>query len=427
MTDVLLTGASGFVGKVVLTELLCSAEHNNIERIWLLMRSRKGRSAWKRWEGMRCAPPLRGYRPKLLDRVHVVEGAIEKRYCGIDRKKIPEKGFSHVIHCAASVDFDLPLVEAYAINTRGTRQLYELTSALPSFERFVYVSTAYVHPHRPGRLRPTPISLPWSADEFSRRLQDRTAARMLLRESGYPNTYTLTKALAENSLLEAEAHPEHLAIVRPSIISACLQRPEPGWLEGSAGLNGVVRLYGSGVLRTIVFDPKTFLDVVPCDEVAAHIQRATFDHDFPRISHAVAGIPQSLKLETLARDVIAFFEGRVVIRKPRVVSTERSMGIRYWLVSLVFHLLPWSLLSAMKKIRGHDREARKLWALTKTLAAIGRTFGHFSRTTYDFEAGNTEFALDTDRYPRLICEAVAEHLIRPLNRKPIDRPTLARR
>lgn len=43
---------------------------------------------------------------------------------------------------------------------------------------------------------------------------------------GRPNTYTLTKALAEN-LLEEEAQDLPVAIIRPSIIGAALNEPLP--------------------------------------------------------------------------------------------------------------------------------------------------------------------------------------------------------
>ena len=57
-----------------------------------------------------------------------------------------------VLHCAASISFDLPLDEARAINVEGTREVIGFArecKALGRLERFVHVSTAYVS----GKLR----------------------------------------------------------------------------------------------------------------------------------------------------------------------------------------------------------------------------------------------------------------------------------
>ncbi|MEL6338698.1 MAG: fatty acyl-CoA reductase [Myxococcota bacterium] len=426
MSSVLLTGATGFIGKVVLSELL---HRRDTDRVWLLIRPRRGQSARERWARIRSSPALREVRNEAESKVKVLEGDIEQKGCGLSREA--EHRFRHhssatgapeitrVIHCAASVDFDLPLSQAFAINTRGSENVFELARSLPKLKRFTYVSTAYVHRYRSGPLAERPVELPWSAAELGERLAAGASSKRLLRESGYPNTYTLTKALAESLLLSASERGPNivcpLTIVRPSIVSACIERPFPGWLEGSAGLNGVVRLYGSGVLRTMVFDPSARLDVIPGDAVAQHIVRATFERRFPTITHAVAGVRQALPLGEVAKQVIEFFEGRTVIRRPFAISTERRMGLRYWTISALFQILPWAALAVASKLRGHHRDSHRLWALVKTLATIGSTFGHFSRRTFDFEQSHSSIRLDAERYPRLICEAVATHLIRPID------------
>ncbi|MEM6274636.1 MAG: SDR family oxidoreductase [Myxococcota bacterium] len=417
MSSVLLTGATGFIGKVVLSELL---HRSDTSRVWLLIRARRGQSAEDRWARICRSPALRAVQSQAAAKVRVLEGDIEQERCGLAKSATLDSEIERVIHCAASVDFNLPLNRAFTTNTLGSRNVFELTRALPRLERFTYVSTAYVHRHRAGPLAETPVALPWSAEELGEKLAAGASSTRLLRESGYPNTYTLTKALAENLLLSTSqgrfATTCPLAIVRPSIVSACIERPLPGWLEGSAGLNGVVRLYGSGVLRTMVFDPGARLDVIPGDAVAQHILRATFERRFATITHAVAGVRQALPLGKVAKQVIDFFEGRTVIRRPFAVSTERRMGLRYWTICAVFQLLPWATLAVLSKLAGRDRDSRRLWSLVKTLATIGSTFGHFSRRTFDFERTDASLDLDNECYTSLICEAVSTHLIRPYAR-----------
>lgn len=54
-----------------------------------------------------------------------------------------------------------------------------------------------------------------------------------------PNTYTYTKAMAEQ-VLEKESGNVPLAIVRPSIVSAALKEPFPGWIDNLNGMTGIL-------------------------------------------------------------------------------------------------------------------------------------------------------------------------------------------
>uniref|UniRef100_A0A0R3QI14 Fatty acyl-CoA reductase n=1 Tax=Brugia timori TaxID=42155 RepID=A0A0R3QI14_9BILA len=53
-----------------------------------------------------------------------------------------------------------------------------------------------------------------------------------------PNTYTLTKALAEVQLME-DARRLPVIIVRPSIIGAMWRDPLPGWTDNYNGPTGI--------------------------------------------------------------------------------------------------------------------------------------------------------------------------------------------
>ena len=61
----------------------------------------------------------------------------------------------------------------------------------------------------------------------------------------HPNTYTFTKALAEQFLERAQGLP--LAIVRPSIVVASWEYPVKGWLDGFNGPTGLVQQHGQEV------------------------------------------------------------------------------------------------------------------------------------------------------------------------------------
>lgn len=84
---------------------------------------------------------------------------------------------------------------------------------------------------------------------------------------GRPNTYTYTKALAEQEVSKNEGkYP--IAIVRPSIVIASAQEPVRGWVDNVNGPAGLGILAAIGLLRTIDWDYFARSDMVPVDYVA---------------------------------------------------------------------------------------------------------------------------------------------------------------
>jgi len=61
-----------------------------------------------------------------------------------------------------------------------------------------------------------------------------------------PNTYTYTKALAEHLLTE-ECGTIPLAIVRPTIVTAALKEPIPGWVDNLNGPTGNASIFSKPV------------------------------------------------------------------------------------------------------------------------------------------------------------------------------------
>jgi fatty acyl-CoA reductase len=84
---------------------------------------------------------------------------------------------------------------------------------------------------------------------------------------GRPNTYTFTKALAEQEVAENEGkYP--IAIVRPSIVIGASHEPVPAWIDNVNGIIGLGCLAAMGLLRTIDWDYYARSDMVPVDYVA---------------------------------------------------------------------------------------------------------------------------------------------------------------
>ena len=80
-------------------------------------------------------------------------------------------------------------------------------------------------------------------------------AQDLLKDVGLPNSYTLTKHMAEG--LVADMHAAGalpVAIVRPSIIGCIAHKPVPGYFGNSAGLTSAILAFASGEFMD--FHPK---------------------------------------------------------------------------------------------------------------------------------------------------------------------------
>ena len=91
------------------------------------------------------------------------------------------------------------------------------------------------------------------------------AGRNRAKELGWPNTYTLTKSLAE-SLLAKLGTGLPIAIVRPAIVESSTAQPFRGWNEGintSASLSYLLGTY----FRQLPTNERKRLDVIPVDAV----------------------------------------------------------------------------------------------------------------------------------------------------------------
>jgi len=84
-------------------------------------------------------------------------------------------------------------------------------------------------------------------------------------ELGWPNTYTLTKALAE-SLLATRGAGLPIAIVRPAIVESSTGQPFRGWNEGINTSASLSYLLGT-FFRQLPTNERKRLDVVPVDAV----------------------------------------------------------------------------------------------------------------------------------------------------------------
>ena len=68
----------------------------------------------------------------------------------------------------------------------------------------------------------------------------------MLRATGLPNCYTLTKHMCEELVHEAHSPGFPVAIVRPTIIGAVAHAPLAGYFGNTAGVTTIVLAFATG-------------------------------------------------------------------------------------------------------------------------------------------------------------------------------------
>jgi len=237
----LLTGATGFLGMELLARLI---ERDEPEII-CLVRAPSAEAARERLAGV--FERLYEEPPPGAERVRALPGDVARDDLGLaapDREAILER-VTRVIHCAASISFNVSLEDAREINTGGARRMLALSRELEArgrLRRHVHVSTAYVAGRHHGRFRETDLDL----------------------GQGFRNTYEQSKFEAERLIGEsAEGLP--LVIARPSII---VGDSHSGWTSAFNVIYWPMRAFSRGLMDEIAIDPDGVADIVPVDYVA---------------------------------------------------------------------------------------------------------------------------------------------------------------
>ncbi|KAJ9086243.1 cyclin-dependent kinase inhibitor far1 [Entomophthora muscae] len=275
---IFLTGVTGFVGMAVLEKILRD-QHDHVDSIYTLVRASKGENPAARVEKVLCNPvfdTLRRSHPNFSSKVVAVEGDLSQDGLGLSEEDASKLAceVKTIIHCAASIEFCLPLKEAFGINTLGVVRLLELADKCSNLEGIVHVSTAYVNCNLKNivieeKVYPITLGDPLYLVEHIPKVGQPeldSLEKCVLKE--YPNTYTFTKALTEHVLVSKSSR-WNIAIVRPSIITSAICSPTPGWIHGLAAIAGVSTLIGLGVVDVLPVQPQGVVDVVPVDYVAS--------------------------------------------------------------------------------------------------------------------------------------------------------------
>ncbi|XP_015781650.1 fatty acyl-CoA reductase 1 [Tetranychus urticae] len=394
--SVFITGASGFIGKAVIYKLLKVCP--DIGNIYILLRGKRGLTSDQRVVKVlenNCFDEFRTTNPDLLKKIKPIAGDICLDGLGISQEKLEllQSEVSVVIHSAATVRFNEILREAVNINILGTRRMLTLAKSLPKIEAFVHVSTSYGNCNLKSideKVYPQKISpqhlidlVEWMSDDI---IED-ILPKLL---DGRPNTYTLTKSLAE-TLITEESGNLPIAILRPSIVTSAFQEPFTGWIDNINNVAGISFAILKGMVRTMIGNPDALFDLIPVDMVVNMIIVTAWSlvnqpiNPIP-IIHCTSGAQNPLTIRNFARyliDSIQLYPDPMAVRAPQFVLTGSSM-LKNW-IQIVDQYLPCVFLDGVLCLRG---DKPMLVKSCSKLNKVVSSFEFFTSNGWSFESTN---------------------------------------
>ncbi len=269
-----------------------------------------------------------GFAEYLREKVEVVDGDVAQRGLGLnaDVARRLQRNLDLIVNSSGLTDFNPDLRDALTTNTDAAMNILEFVRGA-DHSGLLHLSTCYVAGERDGRVTEklipnyTPHRVPGfdaeqelaslheliakaeaqaegtevTAGLRSQSLAKEHAAKELqgaalenqirknrirwlrtylteagtrrAKELGWPNTYTLTKSLAESLIVKYGAGLP-IAVVRPAIVETSVAKPFVGWNEGintSASLSYLLGTY----FRQLPSNESKRLDIIPVDAVCA--------------------------------------------------------------------------------------------------------------------------------------------------------------
>jgi long-chain acyl-CoA synthetase len=279
-----LTGSSGFLGM----ELLARYLEDTDRTIYALIRARDGEEAEERLRS--AAQTVVPDPDRHAHRLVAVCGDVTQPGLGIDdvRREQLAHEVTTIVHSAASVSFNLPLDDARAINTEGTRRILELAELCAArgsgLRRLAHVSTAYVAGRHRG---------PFGEDDLD-------------RGQSFNNSYEHSKWEAERDV-RARFGDLPISIFRPSIV---VGEADSGWTPAFNVVYGPLRAYSRGSLNAIPARRRAPADVVPVDYVADAICELTARPEAEGRTYMLAAGPAATSVGELIDMSAAAFDRR---------------------------------------------------------------------------------------------------------------------
>eukprot|EP01114_Cavostelium_apophysatum_P016610 TRINITY_DN4768_c0_g1_i2.p1 TRINITY_DN4768_c0_g1~~TRINITY_DN4768_c0_g1_i2.p1 ORF type:complete len:1170 (+),score=311.65 TRINITY_DN4768_c0_g1_i2:168-3677(+) len=457
--NILLTGSTGLVGKVLIEKLLRDVPELN--KIFLLIRN----DASERLEQDVLKSKLferlqtqRGGSAAFKTYVHSklvpIQGdALEDHQLGLsDRDAQLLREETHVvINCIASNDFRENLDDSIRKNVIGTLKLFDFAKAFRHLECFIHVSSAFVNCDRLGLHEEVLPPLHLDPDELIRLVLqmspeqiEKSTSRIIGK---YPNTYTFSKAVCE-IMLERRRGRTPLAFVRPTIIGSSWREPFAGWIDSVSAIAAVILYTGVGLVRFVHGNHKLIADIVPVDIVAnvvlAAIPATMEDPGRLGIYHVGTSFVNPVRWFETSRWVSSYWRQHNL--KDRV--DQQPVRFRFYKSKTMYDLqfflkyeVPTGLYSLFAKTLGtakHKKNAAMLTKVKDRTLNVTDSFVHFCTHEWVFSTKNTQSIMnriepsekdhfffdvqdiDWEKYFRFFCYGMQKFVLHEDVRPPTD-------
>uniref|UniRef100_A0AAG5DKM7 Fatty acyl-CoA reductase n=1 Tax=Anopheles atroparvus TaxID=41427 RepID=A0AAG5DKM7_ANOAO len=254
---ILITGGTGFIGKVLLEKLLRCFE---VKKVFLLVRPKRNRTVIERlqdvfedvvFNDIKASP---GAGKPLLAKVIPIEVNFQSdKVISAENRRVLAAEVQVVFNVMASVKFNEDIETALETNVLSSRKLFLLVEHFTALQSIVHVSTFFSNCHRGHIEERIYEDLPFGGFENIMRLfqhltaPEKDALKPLILGS-MPNSYTFSKRCAEVMIQQQFAHLP-IAVFRPPIVTSAYREPSPGWVNNFNGPAGIV----VGAIRGYVY------------------------------------------------------------------------------------------------------------------------------------------------------------------------------
>ncbi|BAS88737.1 fatty acyl-CoA reductase 1 [Oryza sativa Japonica Group] len=298
---ILITGATGFLGKLLVEKIL--RVQPEVRKLYLLVRAPDAIAAEERVltevVGNGLFDVLReqygaGFHSFIKEKIYALPGDVTHENFGLESYDILQlsQKVDIIVNGAATTNFMERYDVALATNTTGVVHLCQFAKQCDNLKMVLHVSTAYVAGEQAGQIFEKPfqigtaLRLDYQLDiEAELQLVDKIKSELGINSDsklekitmrklgleravhfGWPNTYTLTKAMGE-MLLQQLGQDLPVVIVRPSMITSTFQEPMPGWIEQTRTIDVIFVAYNDQTLPCFIFDGSVIFDLIPGDMV----------------------------------------------------------------------------------------------------------------------------------------------------------------
>lgn len=296
--NIFLTGSTGFVGVNLALRIL---KNDPTARLSLLVRSASRQEALHRFIETLCIVDPSIELESILPRLHCFSGDITVPQFGLSHQEYEQlvNEATHIIHSAASVEFQLSLEESRRINCGGTREVMALAMLAKKhgqLQRVAHISTAYVSGSREGTIY---------EDE--------------LKETSFSNAYEQSKHETEKFVREL-MNELPIMIFRPSVI---VGDSKSGITTTFNVLYSPLKLIYRGLVPFLPGSSTNPLDVVPIDYVADAVYHLFLraDDSVGKTYHLTAGSKNQFTVGQIADSAVEYFN--------EVMSGESVKKVRF--------------------------------------------------------------------------------------------------